>query len=106
MSLVEYDILIKWFDFLTKTHDCSLDIVFYIRTSPQVCMERLIKRNRAEEVGFVEIDYLEKIHNLHEVWLVNKLEESTAKHVILIDGNKTLDLVLADIEMETKKLCF
>lgn len=37
-------------------------------------MQRLQHRGRAEEVG-VKLDYLDKLHNQHEKWLVERSTE-------------------------------
>jgi len=43
----------------------------YLRTSPDVCYDRLCKRNRKEEAG-ISYDYLQLLHDKHEAWLIRK----------------------------------
>lgn len=119
---VEYEILDKWFSFMTDQHDCQLDIVFYLRTSPTTCMERLRKRNRTEEKDQVDLDYLTRLHDLHENWLNSSTTSTSSSSsdssslpcslsyykppsVIVIDGNKNLDEVYEIIERETRIAC-
>jgi len=85
---------------LTENNDCSVDIIFYIRTRPEICMERLLKRNRLEEIGTVNLDYLENIHKYHDDWLLSQSlnNEYLAPKVILIDGDQSLEMVLNGIE--------
>lgn len=40
----------------------------YLRCSPAKCMERIQRRGRPEEAD-IQIEYIEKLHNMHEDWL-------------------------------------
>jgi len=40
----------------------------YLRTSPKTCLKRMKMRNRDEETN-VTIEYLERLHNKHELWI-------------------------------------
>ena len=102
---------------MIENHDCSLDVIFYLRTQPETCMKRLNQRGRPEETSTISIDYLNKLHELHEQWLVpgharaeteakNNLLKSTEFYrpplVIVIDGNQSIDDVYKTIEIETR----
>ncbi len=117
---VEYEILDKWFNFMTSSHDCGLDIIFYLRTNPETCYKRLNQRARTEETNRVTIEYLQQLHDFHEDWLIDGTQNmasatsspSSAKSnkklfyrppsVIVIDANKKLDEVYEIIENATK----
>ena len=109
INKAQYEILDKWYNWMSSSHDCNLDIIFYLRTNPEVCMSRLQKRGRPEETTSVSMEYLQKIHDLHERWL-NPSRESlvdTSSYyrppsVIIIDGDQSLDDVYKIIEKETK----
>lgn len=45
-----------------------------VSVQSQLCMQRLQHRGRPEELG-VELDYLDKLHNQHEKWLVERSTE-------------------------------
>jgi len=45
------------------------DLVIYLRCDPQISFQRLQGRSRAEEVS-VPFQYLQRLHQLHELWLV------------------------------------
>ena len=106
MHKAQYEILDKWFNWMTTSHDCSLDIIFYLRTNPETCLERLRMRGRPEETQSVSLDYLQKIHDLHEIWLadtannINRFYRPSS--VIIIDGDQSLDDVYRIIENETR----
>ncbi len=44
---------------------------FPVKTDPEVCYKRLVKRNRSEETG-VTLEYLQLLHDKHERWLIQK----------------------------------
>ena len=56
------------------------DAYIYLRTSPQICYQRLTKRGRKEESS-VPLEYLEEIHQKHEDWMSNE------PNVLFLDGN-------------------
>ena len=80
---IEYTIYIKWFtEFEEYTR---LDKIIYIKTDPEVCQERINKRNRKGEEN-IPLDYLRDCHAYHENWI--DLERDLNNHLIVIDGNK------------------
>lgn len=114
MLPVEYEILDKWYTWMTKEHDCNLDLIFYLRTTPEICQHRLNLRGRPEETSSITLDYLQSLHDLHESWLlkpsdyptsflVNKSNIYRPANVIVIDASQSLDTVCRNIEMETKQ---
>lgn len=74
---VEHQIYLKWFDSFIR--DIPESQIFYIRTSPDVAMERLLSRNREGEK--VKLEYLERVHKYHDDWLLGM------PYVTVIDGN-------------------
>ena len=117
---MEYEILDKWFNFMIENHDCTLDVIFYLRTEPETCMKRLNQRGRPEETSTITIEYLHNLHDFHENWLIkgNKTETAASTNesnhllktkefyrpplVIVIDGNQSIDDVYKTIETETR----
>jgi thymidylate kinase len=95
---------------MTTNHDCNLDIIFYLRTNPEICMQRLHKRGRPEETQSVSLEYLQTIHDLHETWLnsPSSLSSSSSQgyykppSVIIINGDQSIDDVYKIIEKETR----
>jgi len=78
MSEVEYAVLSEWFDWLVGNQSCDVDLIVYLRTSPQVVYERIKKRSRSEERE-IPLDYLTCLNDLHEAWLMGQGE---AKNVV------------------------
>ncbi len=79
----------KLLEFMVK-EQCRLPLGFiYLRTTPETCFQRIKIRNRNGEQD-ISIDYLTKIHNLHEKFLVNHaevFEELKKVPVLVLDGN-------------------
>ena len=44
------------------------DGFIYLRATPDICMDRMKRRSRQEEVG-IEMEYLQGLHQKHEDWL-------------------------------------
>lgn len=69
MNAVEYQAYKAWREHLWKGMNEHIDGLVYLRCSAKTCLERLVARNRHEEVS-VTLDYLESLHLLHEEWLM------------------------------------
>jgi deoxycitidine kinase/deoxyguanosine kinase len=78
---IEYNIYNKWFNEFID--DLPKFKYIYVKTTPDIANERIIKRNRDGE--HISLDYLTKCHNYHELWL-NNLEDN---RILQLDG--TLD---------------
>ena len=63
----EFKVLDKWYQFATGESglDIGVDLIIYLKTSPERALERMEHRNRGEEAG-VPLDYLRELHSLHE----------------------------------------
>ena len=84
---IGFTIYNKWFECFT---DILKDTKYlYLRTSPSVCAERIVKRNREGEEG-IPIAYLEKIHDYHENWLKTTADD-------ILDGNQTIEVNLQKV---------
>ncbi|KAG8521753.1 Thymidine kinase 2, mitochondrial, partial [Galemys pyrenaicus] len=49
MPEVDYAVLCEWFDWITSNIDVSVDLIVYLRTTPETCYQRLQMRCREEE---------------------------------------------------------
>lgn len=106
LSGLEYNILDKWFKYLVldgeeDEHDkeeqlkllsqpkaINIDLIVYLRCSPQKVMDRIKKRSRSEEKK-ISFDYIQSLHNLHEDWLVyNKFPAPAPVLILNTDCNQ------------------
>ena len=74
-----YDDFYKWIT--AKTSD--IDALIYLRASPDVCFSRSMNKNKHEQVG-VSFQYLEKLHEIHEDWLMKNLSGISSDIPILV----------------------
>ena len=82
MTDIEYTIYNKWFT--SFIDDIETTGIIYIKTNPETCYERIIKRNRNGET--IPLEYLDNCHDYHEKWLNN-----TDTPIITYDGNVVID---------------
>ncbi len=73
ISKLEWDLYQQWFEWLVDNYSQKPDGFIYLRTSPEVCYERLKKRAREEE-SIIAFNYLKLLNDKHEDWLINKKE--------------------------------
>ncbi|XP_061167775.1 thymidine kinase 2, mitochondrial-like [Saccostrea echinata] len=83
---LEYTILNQWFDYLTKKDNTGLDLIVYLRADPDVCYERIKKRDRKEEAS-VPMNLIQDLHDLHEEWLVQQKYYKAPAPVLVLDAN-------------------
>lgn len=94
MSDLEYSLYCHQHTFcLQQCPDANPDAILYLKTSPEICLERLKNRGRSEETA-VTLEYLQQIHRRHEEWLIEKsvnIPPSLAKVPVLeIDCSRNL----------------
>lgn len=95
MAPSEFEVLKAWFEFLKgcpNEVDLSVDLVIYLRTTPEVAYERLKARARSEE-KIVSLEYLQDLHNLHEKWIQQGAEVLGGGKVLVIDADKDIESV-------------
>ena len=86
LSESDMGVLENWHEKLVREQDYEPNLIIYVRSSPDVAMERIRKRARESERE-ISMDYVEKIDMLHENWLC-KGDFPVPCKVIPIDGNK------------------
>lgn len=79
---VELEIYQKWFNEFIE--EIPVSGVIYVKASPEVSYNRVIKRNRDGET--IPLDYLRKCHEYHENWL----EKTEDKLVLNADDHKEM----------------
>lgn len=86
----------EWFNWIVKNHDVAGNLIIYLRTTPEVVHKRMLARARSEE-SCVPLEYLEKLHQLHENWLYHRTSFMCPAPVLVIDANKDLDMMSSDL---------
>ena len=66
ISEIEWITYSYWFDTFKK--QTKLDLILYVNTEPEECFNRIIKRNRIEEINKISKEYLINCHNKHTEW--------------------------------------
>ena len=61
----ELEVLTAWYDWLNNNVGIPLDLIVYLRTSPEVAYQRLRERGRKEEAG-VPMEFIEVRRNFRE----------------------------------------
>jgi deoxyadenosine/deoxycytidine kinase len=74
LSAMEWNLYQEWFSWLDRTQVAGF---IYLQTDPTICYERMLKRKRAEETE-VPYDYIHRLHEKHENWLVHKNDVTPA----------------------------
>lgn len=87
---IEFNILNSFVNIFPKhlKNRVSSIITIYIRTEPNVCYERLLKRARPEEMNRINLNYIEKLHDIHE----EKLSVDNIPYELLIVDSEKYDL--------------
>lgn len=91
-----YDILQECYKHIDNTIHIQADLIIYLRTSPDVAHERILKRARTEE-DKVSIEYLKQLHDLHEDWLIHNKYKMTTP-VLILDGDLDADSMMNEYQ--------
>ena len=92
---IEWNSYNYWFD--TFKEISKLDGIIYVNTKPDICFDRIKKRNRNGESN-ISLDYLNNCHQKHLDWI------SKESNVLDIDGNQEFennDLLIQNILNQT-----
>ena len=98
----EYDILDSYYKVFSKQllNDSESSMlpfkIIYLKTSPNVCYERLKGRSREAETN-VSLSYLTKIHDKYEQWITSIVNKNPSL-VSIIDGDEHKFTVAQEIE--------
>ncbi|XP_030754055.1 deoxynucleoside kinase-like [Sitophilus oryzae] len=76
----------SWFHWITTKMNVDVDLIVYLRTSPEVVYQRILKRNRPEEIS-ISLDYIKSLHELHEDWLYHKRLHKCPAPVLIVDAD-------------------
>uniref|UniRef100_A0A8C5XH44 Thymidine kinase 2 n=1 Tax=Microcebus murinus TaxID=30608 RepID=A0A8C5XH44_MICMU len=103
MPEVDYVVLSEWFDWIVRNIDVSVDLIVYLRTSPETCYQRLKRRCRDEEKA-IPLEYLGAIHHLHEEWLIKGSLFPMAAPVLVIEADHHMEKMLELFEQNRDRI--
>ena len=81
---VNYQIYLNWFD--TFSDEFPVNKVVYVKTSPEKCYERIVKRSRTGEEN-IPLVYLSSCSNYHDSMLDKENKECVCLDQLILDGN-------------------
>lgn len=81
---VNYQIYLNWFD--TFSDEFPVHKVVYVKTSPEKCYERIVKRSRTGEEN-IPLAYLTSCSNYHDNMLDKENLECVCLDQLILDGN-------------------
>jgi len=97
LSGAELEVLVSWYDWMNSNIGLPLDLIVYLKTSPQVAYERLRQRGRKEEAG-VPMEFIESLHKSYEDWLVHKTQGPLPAPVLVLDADQGIDNMITTYE--------
>lgn len=80
----EYYVYKSWYEQCKCLLDSVVKGIIYLRTSVPTCMTRIAKRNRDGE-DTISVNYIKRLHDLHEDWLLQN--QPTEIPIQVIDGD-------------------
>lgn len=101
ISKVEYDILREWNECIEKSFDIRPDLIIYLRAMPEKVYVRIKQRGRGEEES-IDMDYIQRLHELHENWLVVKSDHVSVP-VLILDASLNAEQVQKEFEKSRKQ---
>ena len=87
--------------YFSNNKPSKIDLILYVNTEPDECFNRIIKRNRPEEINKISKDYLVKCHNKHLEWF-HEVEDKS--QIIHIDGHQPIENVMNFVFKITNQL--
>ena len=81
---VNYLIYLNWFD--TFSEEFPVHKIIYVKTSPEKCYERILKRSRTGEEN-IPLEYLESCSDYHDNMLNKDSIDCVCNNQLVLDGN-------------------
>jgi len=103
MTPLEWELYKEWFSWLVDNYTVKPNGFIYLQTDPEICLNRLKIRHRQEESP-VGIEYLKRLHDKHESWLLSKSNIAPYLKnvpVLVLDCNKDFE---SDLEEQFKHM--
>lgn len=84
LTETEVQIYRRWHDTALRCTKADVSVIVYVKTPPEVCIERISKRARKGE-EHITLETLDHLHSLHEEY-VAYMEKERGVHVVICDG--------------------
>lgn len=92
MTDAEFAVYEEYFHFLTRDPELRVDLILYLKASPDVCLQRALSRKRKEESGLT-IDYLTRLDQLHDKWLLSPAPDRAVAPVLTIPADASKEVL-------------
>lgn len=99
----DYTIIDEWYKWAKNNCDIDLDLIVYLRSTPDVVYERMKARKRPEESS-VPLEYLKELHDSHEQWLMTDDISFNSIPVLVLDADKTLEEIVEQYKINENKI--
>ncbi len=96
---LEYDLYEKWFSFV-KNNSTPLSAIIYVDTPPNVCSERIAKRNRNGESN-IPLSYLQKLEKFQSSW-IDSTNVPIVRATKLNQASEFVTNLISDIKKKSK----
>jgi deoxyadenosine/deoxycytidine kinase len=83
MEDVEYQIYLKWFDCFSR--EFPINTIIYIKSSPEICNERINERGRLGE-SEIPLSYLKSCNDYHDT-MIRFIAQQNNVNILELDGN-------------------
>ena len=93
LSLSEHSLCVEF----AQKYCWEPNYIIYIQTDPQICQNRILKRNRSGEN--IDISYLNLVHKYHE-----NMYNRENKKIYIINGNKSPEKIFENIDAIIKEI--
>ena len=84
IEYINYQIYLNWFD--TFAQEFPVEKIIYVKTDPEICYERIEKRNRDGEDN-IPLEYLKSCNDYHDKMLDKENSDCVCHNQLILDGN-------------------
>lgn len=100
LSETEHNLLNDWYEFILSNFPIKCDLIVYLKTTPDVALERVRKRGCSEEKD-IDLEYLKDLNNLMDELLFNKTNFNHIP-IVSLNGDASQECVLKEF-LQTKE---